>query len=79
MPLKTYLPDGDIDLTVLGGQINEERMARDICNILEGEERRGTRSLVRGVQYIPAQVVFLSSSNLILFVKFPLLICFIKD
>lgn len=57
VPLKTYLPDGDIDLTVVSNQNNEERIAGDICNILEGEEQRGTRFLlVSGVRYIPAQV-----------------------
>lgn len=55
VPLKTYLPDGDIDLTVLSHQSAEEDLARDICNILEREEQ-DSEFEVKDVQYVPAQV-----------------------
>lgn len=55
VPLKTYLPDGDIDLTVLSHQNVEEDLARDVCCILEGEEQCSD-SEVTDVHYIHAQV-----------------------
>ncbi|CAI0560559.1 unnamed protein product [Linum tenue] len=38
VPLKTYLPDGDIDLTVLTHQSIEEGLAKGISDILQGHE-----------------------------------------
>lgn len=34
VPLKTYLPDGDIDLTVLSHQDIEEDLAKEVDSIL---------------------------------------------
>lgn len=53
-PLKTYLPDGDIDLTIICQQNMEEDLARSLCSILKGEE--GSEFQVKDVQYIHAQV-----------------------
>ncbi|CAN1858330.1 hypothetical protein LINPERHAP1_LOCUS42836 [Linum perenne] len=36
--LKTYLPDGDVDLTVLSHPHIEEELAMGICDILQGHE-----------------------------------------
>ncbi|KAL5734461.1 hypothetical protein ACOSP7_032322 [Xanthoceras sorbifolium] len=55
VPLKTYLPDGDIDLTVLSHQDAEEDLAINLCKILEGEEQ-DTEFEVNDVQYVRAQV-----------------------
>ncbi|RXH95672.1 hypothetical protein DVH24_008172 [Malus domestica] len=37
VPLKTYLPDGDIDLIAFGVVNVEEALANDICTVLERE------------------------------------------
>lgn len=55
VPLKTYLPDGDIDLTAISHQNVEEDLARGVCSILEDEER-DSEFQVKDVQYIRAQV-----------------------
>ncbi|XP_023640956.1 uncharacterized protein LOC17890507 isoform X2 [Capsella rubella] len=55
VPLKTYLPDGDIDLTVLTPHDKEEDFAKALCSMLR-TEGGDSRFQVTGVQYIPAQV-----------------------
>lgn len=55
VPLKTYLPDGDIDLTVLSHQNVEEDLARFVCKILENEDQ-DSKFEIKDVQYVPAQV-----------------------
>ncbi|OMO63660.1 hypothetical protein CCACVL1_22365 [Corchorus capsularis] len=54
VPLKTFLPDGDIDLTALSCPNVEEALARDICSILGNEQ--DSEFEVQDVQYIRAQV-----------------------
>ena len=58
VPLKTYLPDGDIDLTALSHQRNlKDSWANDVKYILELEGRNPNSLLrVREVQYIQAEV-----------------------
>ncbi|GMH30521.1 hypothetical protein Nepgr_032364 [Nepenthes gracilis] len=56
VPLKTYLPDGDIDLTVFSPHNAEEDLMTKICSLLENEEKNNTQIQVRNVQCIPAQV-----------------------
>ncbi|CAI0560558.1 unnamed protein product [Linum tenue] len=58
VPLKTYLPDGDIDLTVLTHQSIEEGLAKGISDILQGHEHDPMFD-VKSVQYIEAQVKIL--------------------
>ncbi|XP_004502847.1 uncharacterized protein [Cicer arietinum] len=54
VPLKTYLPDGDIDLTVLSHESVEDDLAQAVCNLLgSGEELEYE---VKDVQHIRAQV-----------------------
>nr|AAM76764.1 hypothetical protein [Arabidopsis thaliana] len=61
MPLKTYLPDGDIDLTVLTHHASEEDCARAVCCVLEAE--MGNSDLqVTGVQYVQAKVKVIKCS-----------------
>ncbi|XP_062092445.1 uncharacterized protein LOC133798235 isoform X2 [Humulus lupulus] len=54
VPLKTYLPDGDIDLTTFSYQNLVEDLAKEVCNILKREE--DSEFQVKDVQYINAQV-----------------------
>ncbi|XP_062182543.1 uncharacterized protein LOC133886747 isoform X2 [Phragmites australis] len=57
VPLKTYLPDGDIDLTTFGSAASDENLANEVFVILESEERRKDSEFeVKDVQYINAQV-----------------------
>ncbi|KAJ9185481.1 hypothetical protein P3X46_005114 [Hevea brasiliensis] len=57
VPLKTYLPDGDIDLTAFGGMNSEETLANDVCSVLEREDQNRTAEfVVKDVQLIRAEV-----------------------
>ncbi|KAM7532078.1 hypothetical protein LguiB_035488 [Lonicera macranthoides] len=57
VPLKTYLPDGDIDLTAFGGANVEDALASDMVSVLEGEDKnRGAEFIVKDVQLIRAEV-----------------------
>lgn len=60
MPLKTYLPDGDIDLTAFGGANAEDTLADRMISILEEEERNtAAEFIVKDVQLIRAEVACL--------------------
>lgn len=61
VPLKTYLPDGDIDLTVLSHQNVEEDLARFVCKILKNEDQ-DSKFEIKDVQYVPAQVKIVKCS-----------------
>ncbi|THF94304.1 hypothetical protein TEA_020340 [Camellia sinensis var. sinensis] len=57
VPLKTYLPDGDIDLTALSSPTVEETLARDVLAVLQGEEQNGNAEYeVKDTQFIDAEV-----------------------
>lgn len=57
VPLKTYLPDGDIDLTAFGGAIVEDALVNDMVSILEGEDQNSAAEfVVKDVQLINAEV-----------------------
>jgi hypothetical protein len=57
VPLKTYLPDGDIDLTAFGSTWSDENLANEVRTVLESEElRRDAEFEVKDVQYIHAEV-----------------------
>ncbi|PIA59657.1 hypothetical protein AQUCO_00400509v1 [Aquilegia coerulea] len=57
VPLKTYLPDGDIDLTALSIQTVEDALANDVRAVLEREEKiKDADFEVKDVQYIHAEV-----------------------
>lgn len=57
VPLKTYLPDGDIDLTAFCGFNIEEGFANDVYSMLEAEDRNPLAVfVVKDVQYIRAEV-----------------------
>ncbi|XP_006843704.2 uncharacterized protein LOC18433557 [Amborella trichopoda] len=56
VPLKTYLPDGDIDLTAFSNFQNDT-LANDVRSVLEGEEQNKVAEFeVKDVQYIHAEV-----------------------
>ncbi|KAI7751818.1 hypothetical protein M8C21_009268, partial [Ambrosia artemisiifolia] len=55
VPLKTYLPDGDIDLSVVGARTRS--LIKDIASLLESEEKNSSAEfVVKDVQLIGAQV-----------------------
>ncbi|KAM3312050.1 hypothetical protein ACQJBY_032197 [Aegilops geniculata] len=57
VPLKTYLPDGDIDLTAFGSTSSDENLANEVRAVLESEElRKDAEFEVKDVQYIHAEV-----------------------
>ncbi|KAL0419296.1 UNVERIFIED_CONTAM: hypothetical protein Sradi_1343100 [Sesamum radiatum] len=57
VPLKTYLPDGDIDLTALKGPNAEESLPRDVFALLQREEKNENAEYqVKDTQYIDAEV-----------------------
>ncbi|KAH9624526.1 hypothetical protein KSS87_022143 [Heliosperma pusillum] len=57
VPLKTYLPDGDIDLTAFCGFNCEETFANEVYSVLVAEDRNpAAKFVVKDVQYISAEV-----------------------
>ncbi|KAF3498735.1 hypothetical protein DY000_02056378 [Brassica cretica] len=55
VPLKTYLPDGDIDLTVLTKRNMEDEFFENLYDTLKSEEGK-SEFHITDVQFIPAQV-----------------------
>jgi hypothetical protein len=60
VPLKTYLPDGDIDVTAFGNSEElKEIWANLVRDALEREEKSENAEFhVKEVQYIQAEVLF---------------------
>ncbi|XP_052209816.1 uncharacterized protein LOC127813096 [Diospyros lotus] len=57
VPLKTYLPDGDIDLTALSFPSVEETLALDVLAVMQGEEQnQNAEYQVKDTQFIDAEV-----------------------
>ncbi|XP_052176188.1 uncharacterized protein LOC127790643 [Diospyros lotus] len=57
VPLKTYLPDGDIDLTTFGGVNIEDSLVNDVISVLQSEEKSSAAEfVVKDVQLIRAEV-----------------------
>lgn len=57
VPLKTYLPDGDIDLTVLGNTSYDSTLVNDVFCILESEEQNSDAEfVVKDLERIDAEV-----------------------
>ena len=58
VPLKTYLPDGDIDLTAFSNNQNlKDTWANQVRDMLENEEKNENAEFhVKEVQYIQAEV-----------------------
>ncbi|XP_058207363.1 uncharacterized protein LOC131320630 [Rhododendron vialii] len=56
MPLKTYLPDGDIDLTIVCHPNIEEDLAVHMCVFFAREDHKDSQFVIRNVQYVRAQI-----------------------
>jgi hypothetical protein len=57
VPLKTYLPDGDIDLTALAEPNSEHSLPEVVCGFLQMEEKHPCSMYeVKDVQLILAEV-----------------------
>ncbi|XP_027902202.1 uncharacterized protein LOC114162489 [Vigna unguiculata] len=88
VPLKTYIPDGDIDLTVFcDNQHSEDRLIQDIHRILEREEKNEDAQFqVKEVKYIAAKVKIIKCivDNFVVDVSFNQIgglgtLCFIEE
>ncbi|XAR66025.1 Polynucleotide adenylyltransferase [Bertholletia excelsa] len=55
VPLKTYLPGADIDLTIVCDE-NRKEVLDDICTFLQCGGEKNTEFVVNSVEYVPAQV-----------------------
>lgn len=57
VPLKTYLPDGDIDLTVLSTPNLDDVLPREVLRVLQEEEKYGNSEFeLKDTQFIDAEV-----------------------
>ncbi|MFS7902961.1 putative PAP/25A-associated, polymerase, nucleotidyl transferase domain-containing protein [Helianthus anomalus] len=57
VPLKTYLPDGDIDLTVLSSPNVDDHLPREVLRVLQEEEQFGNSEFeLKDTQFIDAEV-----------------------
>ena len=58
VPLRTYLPDGDIDLTTISSPAIEEALVSDVYTVLRGEElNEDAQFEVKDVHCIDAEVL----------------------
>lgn len=61
VPLKTYLPDGDIDLTLFDGSNSDGNLVHDVFSIIRAQENsEDAKFEIRDVQYINAEVFHLT-------------------
>ncbi|BAT98079.1 uncharacterized protein HKW66_Vig0169930 [Vigna angularis] len=88
VPLKTYLPDGDIDLTAFSKNQNlKETWAHQVRDMLENEEKNENAEFhVKEVQYIQAEVKIIKClvENIVVDISFNQLgglctLCFLEE
>ncbi|OIV95048.1 hypothetical protein TanjilG_10868 [Lupinus angustifolius] len=88
VPLKTYLPDGDIDLTAFSKNQNiKDAWAHQVCDMLKKEEKdENAEFRVREVQYIQAEVKIIKClvENIVVDISFNQLgglctLCFLEE
>ncbi|KAM6600244.1 hypothetical protein CsatA_019853 [Cannabis sativa] len=88
VPLKTYLPDGDIDLTAFSKNQNlKESWAQQVRDLLEVEEKNENAEFhVKEVQYIQAEVKIIKClvENIVVDISFEQLgglctLCFLEE
>ncbi|KAE9593561.1 putative polynucleotide adenylyltransferase [Lupinus albus] len=88
VPLKTYLPDGDIDLTAFSkDQSIKDAWAHQVCDMLKNEEKdENAEFRVREVQYIQAEVKIIKClvENIVVDISFNQLgglctLCFLEE
>ncbi|KAL6660107.1 hypothetical protein ACP70R_002229 [Stipagrostis hirtigluma subsp. patula] len=73
VPLKTYLPDGDIDLTVLGNTSHDSTLIKDVNCVLKSEEQNADAELeVKDLDLINAEVKLIKCTigNIIVDISF---------
>lgn len=88
VPLKTYLPDGDIDLTAFTeNQSLKDSWVKEVLNILESEEKNENAEFhVKEVHYIQAEVKIIKClvENIVVDISFNQLgglctLCFLEE
>ncbi|KAL8254101.1 hypothetical protein R6Q59_032322 [Mikania micrantha] len=88
VPLKTYLPDGDIDLTAFSNNPNlKDSWAIEVCDLLQTEEKNENAEFhVKEVQYIQAEVKIIKClvENIVVDISFNQLgglctLCFLEE
>ncbi|KAF5811511.1 putative polynucleotide adenylyltransferase [Helianthus annuus] len=88
VPLKTYLPDGDIDLTAFSDSPNlKDSWASEVCDLLQTEEKNENAEFqVKEVQYIQAEVKIIKClvENIVVDISFNQLgglctLCFLEE
>ncbi|KAL7002388.1 hypothetical protein U1Q18_003543 [Sarracenia purpurea var. burkii] len=88
VPLKTYLPDGDIDLTAFSNNQNlKDTWANQVRDMLENEEKNENAEFhVKEVQYIQAEVKIIKClvENIVVDISFNQLgglctLCFLEE
>ncbi|KAJ9563391.1 hypothetical protein OSB04_008551 [Centaurea solstitialis] len=88
VPLKTYLPDGDIDLTAFSNSANlKDSWASEVRDMLETEEKNENAEFrVKEVQYIQAEVKIIKClvENIVVDISFNQLgglctLCFLEE
>ncbi|KAI3741372.1 hypothetical protein L1987_59044 [Smallanthus sonchifolius] len=88
VPLKTYLPDGDIDLTAFSNNPNlKDSWASEVCDLLQTEEKNENAEFhVKEVQYIQAEVKIIKClvENIVVDISFNQLgglctLCFLEE
>ncbi|KAJ7951289.1 Poly(A) RNA polymerase cid14 [Quillaja saponaria] len=88
VPLKTYLPDGDIDLTAFSNNQNlKDTWAHQVRDMLENEEKNENAEFhVKEVQYIQAEVKIIKClvENIVVDISFNQLgglctLCFLEE
>ncbi|KAK9076370.1 hypothetical protein SSX86_004704 [Deinandra increscens subsp. villosa] len=88
VPLKTYLPDGDIDLTAFSSNPNvKDSWAVEVCDLLQMEEKNENAEFhVKEVQYIQAEVKIIKClvENIVVDISFNQLgglctLCFLEE
>lgn len=56
VPLRTYLPDGDIDLTVMCNQTAVDDLVRNLFNMAD-DRCKDPEFLLKDIQVVEAQVI----------------------
>uniref|UniRef100_A0A1D1YZA5 Poly(A) RNA polymerase cid14 n=1 Tax=Anthurium amnicola TaxID=1678845 RepID=A0A1D1YZA5_9ARAE len=88
VPLKTYLPDGDIDMSAFSNNLNlKDTWANDVRDMLENEEKSENAEFrVKEVQYIQAEVKIIKClvENIVVDISFNQLgglctLCFLEE
>ncbi|XWS35888.1 hypothetical protein CRYUN_Cryun20dG0035500 [Craigia yunnanensis] len=87
VPLKTYLPDGDIDLTAFSKNQNLDTWAHQVRDMLDNEEKNENAEFrVKEVQYIQAEVKIIKClvENIVVDISFNQLgglctLCFLEE